>query len=300
MKVVICDPVDDSVNEYFENSGKFDLVEAFEQDELENEIGTASFLIIRSGTTVTRSLMEKGDELIGVVRAGVGLDNVDLEAAEELGVEIQNTPEASTNAVAELVVGHILSIYRTIPRADAAMKEGAWIKKEVDGCEIMDKTVGLVGYGRIGQRTGELLSGFGAEIIAYDEYIEDAVIEENGARPVGLDSIIEDSDIISVHVPLTEETENLFTDKEFKRMKDSAIIVNCSRGGIVNEKALKLALDNGEIYGAGLDTYTEEPPAEIELFSSPRLVATPHLGATTSEAQARIARLIIDKIEAMS
>ncbi|MFP4687698.1 MAG: hydroxyacid dehydrogenase [bacterium] len=300
MKVVICDPVDDSVNDYFENSDKFTLVEAFELPELENEISDASFLIIRSGTTVTRELMEKGEQLLGVVRAGVGLDNVDLEAAEELGVEIQNTPEASTNAVAELVVAHILAIFRTLPRADAAMKQGEWIKKQVAGCEIMNKTVGLVGYGRIGQRTGELLAGFGAKIIAYDEYVDDNVIKENGAQPVDLESIITDSDIISLHVPLTAETKDLFSTPEFKKMKESAIIVNCSRGGIINEDALNEALSNGDIYGAGLDTYTEEPPGELAVLSNSKLVATPHLGATTSEAQARIARLIIDKIEAMA
>ncbi len=300
MKIILCDPVDERINQHFEQSSEFTITEAFERDQLEAEIGEASFLVVRSGTTVDVDLLDGAPELIGIVRAGVGLDNIDLDYAAENDVQVENTPEASTNAVAELVVGHILSLYRSIPRADGAMKEGNWIKGDLEGREIMDKTVGVVGYGRIGQRTAKYLSGFGADIIAFDEYIADEEIEAAGAQPVTFDEIVEKADIITVHVPVTPETEDMFSMDEFKRMKDSAVIVNCSRGGIVSEREVVDALDAGEIAGAGVDTYVEEPPGDIALTAHEDVVATPHLGATTSEAQGRIASLVIEKIEAMA
>lgn len=300
MKIILCDPVDERINQHFEQSSEFSIIEAFERDQLESEIDAASFLVVRSGTTVDQELLDQAPELIGIVRAGVGLDNIDLDYADVKGVQVENTPEASTNAVAELVVGHILSIFRSIPRADGAMKNDEWIKGELEGREIMDKTVGIVGFGRIGQRVGKYLSGFGADIIAFDEYISDSDIKSSGARPVALDEIIEKADIITVHVPVTPETEGMFSDAEFKRMKDSAVIVNCSRGGIVDEDELVAALDAEEIAGAGIDTYVEEPPGDIPLTAHPKTVTTPHLGATTSEAQGRIASLVIEKIESMA
>ncbi len=300
MKILICDPVDSSVKEHFEAEDSFQIIETFELKELEQQIVDADFLIIRSGTTVTRELMEMGENLIGVVRAGVGLDNVDLTAAEELGVKVKNTPEASTNAVAELVVAHILAAYRDIPRADEQLKQGNWIKKQLSGNEIMGKLVGIVGYGRIGQRTAEILQGFGAETIAYDALLDDADIKSRGASPCSLDELISRSDIISLHVPLTPETKNLISTAELTAMKDSCLLVNCSRGGIIDEAALTKALEESTIAAACLDSYSEEPPGQIPLVESPKTITTPHLGATTEEAQARIASLIIAKIEEMA
>ncbi len=300
MKIVICDPVDENVVQHFEEADDFEIIEAFPDEEIDAELPEANFLIVRSGTTVNEARLQTGENLVGIVRAGVGLDNIDLEKAEEYGVQVENTPEASTNAVAELVVGHILAQFRSIPRADKNLKQGEWIKSELDGREIQDKTVGVIGFGRIGQRVGEILSAFGAEMLAFDEYIDDAQIKAGGGRPVELDEMIETADIISFHVPLTPETENMIDRAELSRMKNSAILVNCSRGGIINETALQEALEAGEIGGACLDTYTEEPPEQSALITNQATVTTPHLGASTGEAQERIAQLVIDKVESMS
>ncbi len=300
MKIIVCDPVDEKVVKHFQDSLEFEIVEAFENDEIDESLPEAAFLIVRSGTTVTAERLEEAENLIGIVRAGVGLDNIDLEKAEELGVEVQNTPEASTNAVAELVIGHILAAYRDIPRADRHMKEGEWIKGELNGSEIMDKVVGLIGFGRIGQRVGEFVSAFGADVIAYDAFISDNEIEDGGARPVELEEIITGSDIISLHIPFTPETDNIIGAQELEQMKDDALIVNCSRGGLVDEDALAEALKENKIGGACLDTYREEPPGAIDAVCAEKSVSTPHLGATTAEAQARIADLLINKIEAMA
>ncbi len=300
MKIILCDPVDERINQHFESAEEFTVIEAFDRGELETEIDDTNFLVVRSGTEVDRELFDQAPELVGIVRAGVGLDNIDLEYAAEKNVRVENTPEASTNAVAELVVGHILAIYRSIPRADGEMKKGNWIKGELEGREIMDKTVGIVGFGRIGRRVGKYLSGFGAKILAFDEYISEEEIKSAGARPVTFDEIVNKSDIVTVHVPVNPETEDMFSKDEFKQMKDSAIIVNCSRGGIVSEQEIVEALDAGEIAGAGVDTYVEEPPGDIPFTAHQKVVATPHLGATTSEAQERIASLVIEKIETMA
>ncbi len=300
MMIVVCDPVDEQVVSHFQEKPNFEIVEAFEDNEIDKLLPKASFLIVRSGTTVDDERLEAAENLVGIVRAGVGLDNIDLEKAEQVGVEVQNTPEASTNAVAELVIGHILAAYRDIPRADKHMKEGEWIKGELNGREIMDKVVGLVGFGRIGQRVGEFVRAFGADVIAYDAFINDSEIKNGGAEPVKLNELVSLADIISLHVPFTPETENLIGASELEQMKDDALVVNCSRGGIVDEDALAEALVEDKIDAACLDTYREEPPGAIDAVCAKNSVATPHLGATTGEAQGRIADLVVEKIEAMA
>lgn len=297
MKVLLCDPVDSAVFEHFANDDDFSVEKVFERPELEEVIQNANFLVVRSGTTVDEELIDQADQLIGVIRAGVGLDNINLDYAEDNGIAVQNTPEASSNAVAELVVGHILSLYRSISRADRSLKEGDWIKSELTGREIQGKTIGIIGYGRIGKRIGELLEAFGASIIAHDEYIDDDEIMKHGAEPTSLDSLLTNSDIITIHVPLTDETKHLISTDELDKVSDNTILINCSRGGVYEEEALQKALDDEKILGVGLDTYETEPPGDSELIQHENMVGTPHIGASTEEAQVRIGQLVIDKIE---
>jgi D-3-phosphoglycerate dehydrogenase len=299
MKILLCDPVAETVLEHFRSLDDCTVEEVFDRDALEQEVGDANFLVVRSGTTVDPDLLDQAEELIGIVRAGVGLDNIDLEYADEQDVNVENTPEASTNAVAELVIGHILSVFRSIPQADAALKEGNWIKSDLNGREIQGKTTGIIGFGRIGRRVGQLVQAFGSDVVAFDEYIDDETIREHGAEPVSLNELLEQSDIVTVHVPLTDETRHLIGPSELKTLNDDAVLVNCSRGGIYDEEALLEALRNDEIIGVGLDTYEEEPPGDQPLLQEKSMVGTPHIGASTPEAQERIGQLVIDKIETM-
>lgn len=299
VKVLLCDPVADVVLDHFRSLDEYTVHEVFERDQLLNDLDDANFLVVRSGTTVDREILDRGEELIGIVRAGVGLDNIDLDYAEERSVTVHNTPEASTNAVAELVLGHILSLYRSISRADAAMKQGNWIKSQLSGREIKGKTVGVIGFGRIGRRVGQLVQAFDAETIAYDAILDDDTIREHGGEPVSLDELLDQSDIVTVHVPLTDETRHLIGKSELQTLKDDAIVINCSRGGVFDESALNDALSEERINGVGLDTYEEEPPGETPLIARDETVATPHIGASTDEAQDRIGQLVIDKIEMM-
>ncbi len=297
MKVLICDPVDEAIPEHFADNEDVELEETFDRDSLLDALPGAHVLLVRSGTTVDEEVLTRGDRLRLVVRAGVGLDNVDLEAADEHDVTVHNTPEASTNAVAELVVGLILSVYREIPRADAAMKNGDWIKSSVQGREIQGKTAGIIGFGRIGRRVGEILTGFGASLVAFDEYIPDNRIRAGGAEPRNLITLLEESDLITLHIPLTEETHHLIGREELKTLRSGAVLINCARGGVIDESALNEAIESGEVLGAGLDTFEQEPPDQSDLVLQPRVVATPHVGASTSEGQRRIAELVIERIE---
>lgn len=297
--ILVCDPVDDAVTRHFRDQPDHTIDTAYERDQLEAKVGSAHVLIVRSGTTVDEALLAMADELVGIVRAGVGLDNIDLEAADRHGVTVENTPEASTNAVAELTIGLILDRLRGIARADAALKSGDWIKGDLDGREIQGKVAGIVGFGRIGRRVGELLSVFGAEVIAHDLYLSDEEIQRGGAEPVGLDVLLEESDIITVHVPLTEDTRHLIGREELETIRDTAILVNCSRGGVYRESALEEALREDRVLGVALDAYETEPPEREALIRHPRTTTTPHIGASTREAQARIGQLVIDKVETM-
>ncbi len=299
MKVLLCDPVDETVLNHFRSLDDCTVLEVFERDSLEQEVTDANFLVVRSGTTVDPDLLDRGNELIGIVRAGVGLDNIDLEYADGQDVNVENTPEASTNAVAELVIGQILSVFRSIPKADAALKDGNWIKSDLNGREIQGKTTGIIGFGRIGRRVGQLIQPFGSDVIAYDEYIDDETIQDHGVEPVSLNILLDRADIVTVHVPLTENTRHLIGHDELKTLNDDVLLVNCSRGGIYDEKALHEALRDDEILGVGLDTYEEEPPRDLPLLQEQSVVGTPHIGASTPEAQERIGQLVIDKIETM-
>jgi len=264
-------------------------------EEIIGKIPGYDALIVRSGTKATREVMEAGDlKIIG--RAGVGLDNVDLEAAKEKGIEVVNSPEASTIAVTELVMGSLIALLRKIHHADRSMREGKWERGKFTGNELYGKTMGIVGFGRIGREVGERARAFGMSILVYDPNITAEDAREFNATYTELDELLGKSDVVTLHIPLTEGTRNLIDKGKISLMKESAIIVNIARGGVVNEKALHDALKNGKLGGAVLDVFENEPPEGSPLTKLENVVLMPHLGASTDEAQINAGTVVVEKI----
>jgi D-3-phosphoglycerate dehydrogenase len=260
----------------------------------------ADALIVRSATKVTRDLIERATQLRAIGRAGVGVDNVDIVAATERGIAVYNAPGANTIAAAELTMALLISVARRIPAAEASLRAGNWDRAAFKGVELRGKTMGLIGAGRIGGEVALRCQAFGMPVIVYDPYLTDERADELGVELLGLDDVLDLCDFISIHVPLTEETRGICGRDAFKRMKPTAFVVNASRGGVLDEEALAEALVNGEIAGAALDVYQDEPlPADSPLRDAPNLVLTPHLGASTAEAQVGVATEVAAKIETL-
>ncbi len=253
-------------------------------------------LIVRSRTRVTADLLEHAGRLKVIGRAGVGVDNIDLDAARARGIIVVNSPLATTVAVAELTMGLLLSTARAIPRADAAMKQGKWLKKELEGIELQGKTLGLIGFGRIGREVAHRALAFGMRILAYDPLIPEDVIRQANVTPSSLETLLQRSDFISLHIPLTDETRNLLSSQAFAQMKTGVRLICTARGGIIDEQALLQALKEGKVAAAALDVFAVEPPALNELITHPNLIATPHIGAQTVEAQTRAAEMIAEEV----
>lgn len=253
-------------------------------------------LIVRSRTKVTKEVLAAAENLKVVGRAGVGVDNIDVEAATERKVVVVNAPTASTVSVAELAIGHMLSLFRHLPQADRSVKEGKWEKKKLEGRELSGKTLGLLGSGRIGAEVAKRVQAFGMRVIAHDPYLPQATAEDLEIALVDQDVLFRDADVISVHAALTSETEGMVGARELSLMKKTGILVNCARGEIVQEAALDKALRDGTIAGAALDVFPREPPTGSPLLSAPNIVFTPHLGASTQEAQARAGAIIADQV----
>lgn len=245
----------------------------------------ADAILIRSATTMDAEAIEAAGSLRVIARAGVGLDNVDVPAATKAGVMVVNAPTSNITSAAELAVGLLLAAARNIAPANAALKNGAWKRSKYGGVEVLDKTVGIVGFGRIGQLVAERLKGFGVRILAYDPYVSAQRAGQLGAHLVGLDELLAESDFISVHLPKSPETVGLIGAEALTKVKPGVIIVNAARGGIVDEAALADAIREGRVGGAGLDVFAKEPTTESPLFEFESVVVTPHLGASTEEAQ---------------
>ncbi|MEJ5239838.1 MAG: hydroxyacid dehydrogenase [Anaerolineales bacterium] len=265
-------------------------------EELRTILPAYDALIVRGRTKVTAELLEHAPRLKVIGRAGVGVDNIDLEAARRRGIVVVNAPLSTTVAVAELTFGLILATARAIPRADAAMKQGKWLKKELEGVELQGKTLGLIGFGRIGREVAHRALAFGMHILAYDPLIPEDVIRQANAAPCTLEEVLERSDFLSLHLPLTEETRNLLSAQAFARMKPGVRLICTARGGIIDEAALLQALNEGRVAAAALDVFAQEPPGLTELIAHPNLIATPHIGAQTVEAQARAAEMIATEV----
>lgn len=266
-------------------------------EELKKTIKGYDALIIRSGTQVTADILEAADKLRVIGRAGVGLDNVDLKAATKRGIVAMNTPVGNTTSTAEHTMSLILSLARRIPQACASLKSGKWERSKFDGVELYGKTLGIIGLGRIGSTVGRMAKSFGMKVIAYDPYLSAEVAAKMGVETRELNDLLKEADFITIHIPKSSDTKYLISDKEFGLMKKTVRIVNCARGGIIDETALAKALKEGKIAGCALDVFEHEPPAaDLPLFKFDNCVVTPHLGASTSEAQVNVAIEIAEAV----
>ena len=253
-------------------------------------------LIVRGRTRVTEAVLAAAPRLKVVGRTGVGVDNIDLQAARAHGVTVVNAPAATTLAVAELAIGLMFALARSLPRADAALKDGRWLKKDLMGIEINGKTLGVVGMGNIGAAVARRAAALGMSIIGYDPFLPAEEIARRGAQPASLPELYAAADFITLHIPLTAETRGLLGAQAFNQMKPGVRLVCTARGGIIDETALLAALQSGQVAGAALDVFAQEPPGDNPLLQHPNLVASPHIGAQTAEAQARAAEDIAAEV----
>ena len=297
IKILASDGMEKSAIAALEAKGCQVDVQFYEPDALCEAVKNYDVLVVRSATKVREPQISAAcatGKLKLVIRAGVGIDNIDKVCAEGRGISVCNTPRASSNAVAELALAHMLSVARFISAAGHTMREGKWEKKAYEGIELSGKTVGIVGYGRIGQALGSRCQALGMNVLAYDIY-KVPELECGTMRYVETDELLAKSDFISLHVP-SLPGQPFVNAESIARMKDGVIIINTSRGTNVDEAALLAALDSGKVYGAGLDVFAEEPAKNAALFTHPRVSSTPHVGASTKEAQKRIGAEIVDII----
>ncbi len=266
-------------------------------EELKSVIGNYDAIIVRSATKVTPEIIAAAKNLKVIGRAGSGVDNIDVKAASKKNILVMNTPGANTNAVVELTLSYILALSRHLYTSSATMKDGKWEKKQLVGREVMGKTLGIIGYGKIGRQVAIKATCLGMEVVCFDPYVGRDIIDQFGIKLMAdMDELLKRADYISVHVPKTPDTTNFITQKEFQKMKKGVYFINCARGGIVNECDLLWALNEGIIAAAGLDVYESEPPGETELIKHAKVMCTPHIGASTTEAQENVGTQIAGQL----
>ncbi len=297
IKILVSDKIADEGIKILEKQG-YDVKRGWDipKPDLPKVIGEYDVLIVRSATKVKGELLENAKKLRVIGRAGEGLDNVDFERAKQLGITLVNTPHVSYVSVAELTIGHMIALARNIVRSTISMREGKWEKDKLMGTELNGKTLGVIGCGFIGKDVERLALALGMKVIVVEECVYD--------RFVPLTDMLPQADFITIHVPLTPKTRHLLSTKEFELMKKGVRIIDCSRGGVINQEALYQALVSGKVAGAALDVFEEEPPKDKKLFTLPNVIATPHMGAQTFEAQHRasiqIANNVIDALEKLN
>ncbi len=299
MKVLVTDPIADAGLDRLRDAGH-DVETAYdvEGDALLDAVSDAHGLIVRSGTEVTEEVFDAAPELVIVGRAGIGVDNIDIDAATDHGVIVANAPEGNVRAAAEHSVAMSFAAARSIPQAHARLKDGEWAKGDYLGTELNGKTLGVVGLGRVGQEVAKRLGGLGMDLVAYDPYIGEERAEQLGADLVEFEECIERADFVTVHVPLTDETEGLLGEEEFAQL-EGGYVVNVARGGVVDEDALVEAVEDDVLAGAALDVFAEEPlPEDSPLLDVEDIVVTPHLGASTQAAQEHVATSTADQVVA--
>ena len=296
--VLICDQVAPILNEILQKNGlKISYEPEITPEQIKEKISNFDIVVVRSRTKITKEMIDLASQCKIIARVGVGLDNIDVEAAKAKNIRVINAVEGAMNAVAELVLGMMLSLAREIPRADREIRNGKWLKKELMGIELSGKYLGIVGLGNIGKRLAKLARGLNMNIIGFDVMpIADDFARDVGLIKADIDTLISSADFISFHVPLTETTYHLVNAKRISTMKKSAYIINTSRGEIIDEDALYDALKEGKIAGAALDVFEKEPATGNKLTTLPNVICTPHIGAQTKEAQALAANVIGEKI----
>jgi D-3-phosphoglycerate dehydrogenase len=295
MRILITDGLEADAIASLKKAHQVDVAEV-DAKQLLDRIPAYDALIVRGRTKVTKDVLANATNLKVVGRAGVGVDNIDVSEATARKVLVVNAPSASTVSVAELAIGHMISWCRFLPQADKSVKEGKWEKKQFEGREIYGKTLGLIGSGRIGAEVAKRAQAFGMMVIAFDPYLPPGVAQKINVALVDKETVLRQSDFISIHAALTPETRGMIGAKDFSMMKKTAVLVNCARGEIVQEAALADALKTGALAGAALDVYEKEPPVGSPLLSAPHIVFTPHLGASTHEAQTRAGAVIADQV----
>ena len=300
-KVLICDPMDPDAFEELKSIAELDvtLKTGMDEKELVSTIPDYHAAVVRSATKITKPVIEAGTNLKLLVRAGIGLDNIDVAEAEKKSIQVCNTPSATTISVAEHTFGLMLGTVRNHGKANLSMKEHKWEKKAFSGTELYEKTLGIIGSGRIGLGVARRALAFGMKVLVYD--IID-IRSDLDIKQVSLDELLSQSDLISLHLPLTEQTRHIISDEEFSKMKDGVILVNASRGGTVDEQALLTALESGKVRAAAIDVFEKEPPDDFALIDHPNVLATPHIGAAAKEGQKRagfeVVEIIKEKLEA--
>lgn len=296
MKVLISDLIHEDGVKKLKEFADVEIATRLNERELIDKIPEFEVMIVRSATRVSKEVLEAAENLRLIVRAGAGLDNIDLDTAEERNIKVENTPEALTTAAAELTIGLMLAWNRNISEADMALRKGKWIKHQLTGNELRGKTLGIIGTGRIGREVAKRAKAFEMELIGYD-LKKSAKFRSLGGKYVDFNKLIRESDYITLHVPCVPSTEKMISEKQFKMMKPTAVIVNTARGPIIDEKELIKAIRNNDIAGACLDVYEKEPLKDSPLMDLPNIIMTPHIGASTEEAQRDVGLLTARKVK---
>jgi D-3-phosphoglycerate dehydrogenase len=297
VRVVVADELPSAAFEQLARPG-WDVVATFgrPREALTQALARADALVVRSATRVTSDLIGQAPRLRVIARAGTGVDTIDVDAATERGILVINAPGANTVSVAELTMAFILALARRVPAADASMKAGQWEKKKFTGGEVQGRTLGLVGFGRIGQEVARRAQAFGMNVVAFDPYLSPEAMAAAGATPVGLDALFAQSDVISLHAPASPETRHLVNRDRLARCRKGVFIVNTARGDLIDPAALIAAIQNGQVAGAALDVFEREPPPDPTLQNLPEVIATPHIGASTREGQDRVGLETVDAL----
>jgi len=297
MKILICDKMESAAIETMRLAGlTVDPNFEVSAEELPGVLPAYDGCVVRSRTKIRQALIDVCPDLKVIVRGGVGLDNIDAEYARSKGITVLNTPQASSASVAELAIGFMFALARSIYHTTASMKAEKWEKKAFEGVELGGKTLGLIGVGNIGKETAKRAVALGMDVIAYDPFVSELA----GIRLVSLDDLLAQSDYISLHLPKTKESANMIASEQFANMKAGVRIVNCARGGIIDEEALYAALTSGKVAGAALDVFAEEPPTDWKLLKLDNVIASPHIGAATKEAQGRVGDEVAEKLIAFA
>lgn len=297
MKVLIADKMSERAEEILYGRGiAVDVQTGLDAAQLKKIIGNYDALLVRSSTKVTADIMNEAKNLKVIGRAGIGVDNIDVGAATTRGIVVMNTPHGNSVTTAEHTLAMIMSLVRHIPAADVTTQAGKWEKNKYTGIELYGKTLGIIGCGNIGALVAERALGLKLKVITYDPFLSDDKAKQLGVTKVTLDELFEQSDIITLHVPLNEQTRNIVNKDTLAKSKKGVRIVNCARGGLVDEYALKKALDEGHVAGAAFDVFSEEPALQNVLFGTPNVVCTPHLGASTVEAQENVALQVAEQV----
>jgi len=295
-RVLVSDPVSEEGIKLLRSVAQVDVLPDLSPQEIIDIIGDYDVLLVRSGTQVTAEIIEAGKKLKVIGRAGVGVDNIDVPKATEQGILVINAPGGNTISAAEHTMAMMLSLARNVPQASSSLREGQWKRSKFMGLELFKKNLGIIGLGRIGSEVAKRARAFGMNILAYDPYISAERAEKLGVSSVSLDELFAKSDFITLHVPKTSATQHIIGKAELEQMKDGVRIINCARGGLIDEDALNQALLSGKVAGAALDVFENEPPGDSALLKLDQVIATPHLGASTQEAQVNVAVQVAEEI----